>query len=359
MLASPVLEQQRKAGAALGEAFGWQLSKVYSSVAEEYEAATQGVGLVDRSYVGRLKVTGADSLDLLNRLSTNNLEELSVGRGTGTVFTSSKGRILDLLLVFMQDDGLLVFTGPENRQKIIEWIDFYTFAEDIEVQDVTEETAMLALLGPEAAHLLGELTGQDVSSLSRYEFTSTNLSGVDISAIRTDFASLPGYDLVMTASQAEQVWTELVEKGKEHQISPVGMETIEVIRVENGVPECGKELSEKINPLEANLLEFISFNKGCYIGQEVVTRLNTYKKVQKYLMGLSWESGDDPVPNADLTLEGKKIGWTTSAVRSLRLGKWIGLGYVRKAQAEPGVQLEMEYPGGTVSARVEALPFKV
>ena len=340
------------------EAFGWQLSKVYSSVAEEYVAATQGVGLVDRSYVGRLQVTGADRLDLLNRLSTNNLEELSVGRGTGTVLTSSKGRIIDLLLVLMQQDGLLVFTGPENRQKVTEWIDFYTFAEDIEVQDVTEETAMLALIGPEAAHLLGDLIGPGVSSLSRYEFMSANLSGVDVSAIRTDFAGLPGYDLIIKASQAEQVWTELVEKGRDYGLSPVGMQTLEAIRVEQGIPESGKELDEKVNPLEANLLELISFNKGCYIGQEVVTRLDTYKKVQKYLMGLSWESESDPVPNAELTLEGKKIGWTTSAVRSPRLNKWIGLGYVRKLQAEPGVQLEMASPEGAISAVVEALPFK-
>ena len=271
MLTSPVLDLQKEAGAALADAYGWRLPNTYSSVAEEYEAATQGVGLLDRSYVGRLKLTGKDGLDLLNRLSTNKLEDLTVGQGMYTVLTSNKGRILDLLFVLRLDDHLLVLTGPENRRKVADWIDLYTFTEEVAVQDVTEEMAILAVMGSKAASLLDELTAPaSGGSLSKYDSALASIGDTEVLVIRTDFAGLPGYDMALPASQARQLWRELSNRGAGLGIKPVGMGALDVVRVEQGVPMYGEELTEAINPLEANLLDFISFDKGCYVGQEVV-----------------------------------------------------------------------------------------
>ena len=359
MPTSPVLELQTQSGATVGEAHGWRLPSAYSNLVDEYEAATSSVGLVDRSYIGRLKLAGEEALDLLNRLSTNDLELLTeAGQGMHTVLTSNKGRIIDLLFVLRQDDHLLVLTAPETRQKVADWIDFYTFAEDVAVHDVTEETAMLAVTGPNAAPLLDEITGQKVSSLTPHDSLSFSIDNVEVTLVRTDFIGLPGYDMTIPASQAQRLWTQLLEKGEELGIRPVGIEALEVVRVEQGVPLYGKELSEDVNPLEANLLEFISFNKGCYVGQEVVTRLNTYDKVQRHLVGLSWESDEMPASNAGLLLDGKRVGSVTSAVRSPRLNKSIGLGFVRKPQTLPGVLLTMEMAEIQEEVRAEELPFQ-
>ena len=357
MPSSRVLEYQRQSGATIGQAYGWHVPASYSSLSEEYEAATKHVGLLDRSYVGRLRLTGEDGLDLLNRLSTNDLEELaSVGQGMYTVLTSSKGRILDLLFVLKLDDGLLVLTGAESRRTVAEWIDFYTFVEDVAVEDVTEDTAMLAVMGPKAAGLLDELTGHDVSSLDRFHSDSADIGDIPVLVIRTDFASVPGYDLSIPASSAERLWRELLERGAGHGIGPVGLEASELVRIERVVPASGKELSEEFNPLEANMQEFISFNKGCYVGQEVVARLNTYQKVQRRLVSLTWDLDADPRPDAGLMLEGKRVGRLTSAVKSPRLQRSIGLGYVRNAHARSGAQLSIETDGGEIIARVEEAP---
>ena len=354
MPASRVLEFQRQSGATIGQAYGWQVPSSYSSVSEEYEVATNQVGLLDRSYVGRLSVTGEDGLDLLNRLSTNDLDELVVaGQGMYTVLTSSKGRILDLLFVLRLDDGLLVLTGPESRGTVAEWIDFYTFAEDVTVEDVTEDMAMLAVFGPESAALIEEMTGDDVSSLDRFHSAAANIGDMQVLVIRTDFVSVPGYDLAIPASSAERLWSELLERGAEYGIGPVGLEASELVRIERGVPGPGSELSEEFNPLEADMLEFISFNKGCYVGQEVVARLNTYQKVQKRLVSLSWDMDADPPRDAGLMLEGKRVGMLTSAAKSPRLQRGIGLGYVRKKQAQAGTQLTLETASGDIIARVE------
>jgi glycine cleavage system T protein len=358
MLASPVLDLQKEAGARLAEAHGWHLPGVYSSMEEEYQAATRGVGLLDRSYVGRLKITGDDGLDLLNRLSTYKLDDLVIGQGAYTVLTSNKGRILDVLFVLRLEDHLLALTSPENRQKVADWIDLYTFVEDVTVQDTTEDTAMLAMIGPEASVFLGELTGQDVSSLPQQESLHATIGEVEVLIVRTDFINQPGHDIVVPCSRSQQVWKELLDRGETRGVRPVGMDALEAVRIERGVPVYGKDMNEDNNPLEANLIDAISFNKGCYIGQEVVARLDTYKKVQKHLVGLSWDTDDAPIPGASLLLDEKKVGKVTSVVRSPRLGKHIGLGYVRKAQAEPGVQLMAESPDGSkVAAQVEGLPF--
>lgn len=359
MLASPVLDLQKQAGATVSQAFGWSLSSSYSSLAQEYEATRRGVGLVDRSHIGRLRLTGEDALNLLNRLSTNDLELItSVGQGVCTVLTSNKGRILDLLFVHRLEDGLLVLTSPQNRQKVADWIDFYTIVEDVAIRDVTEDTAMLAVVGPRASSLLSEITGHDISSLSRYDSLAAKVSDIEMSVVRTDFASLPGYDMIVPASRAEPLWQHLLDKGAEVGIVPVGMEALEAVRIEEGVPLYGRELSEEVNPLEANLLEWISFNKGCYIGQEVVARLDTYKKVQRHLVGLSWDVDEDPAANAGLFLQGKRVGDITSTVRPPGRSEGIGLGYVRKAHAQAGVRLAVETADGELVAQVEDLPFK-
>ena len=327
-----------------------------SSLEQEYRALTEGVGLLDQSHVGRLSISGEDALDLLNRLSTNELMMIEVGEMVPTVLTSNKGRILDLLFVLRLEDRLVVFTDPENRQKVIDWLDFYTIMEDVSVEDTTEDTAMLSLVGPRAAELLDGLTGGKVGSLELYRSTEATIGGVQVSAIRADFVRLPGYDLVVAASEAEQLAGEIVDHGAAFGMARAGTEALEIVRVEQGVPSYGAELGEEFNPLEAGLKEFVSFTKGCYVGQEVVARLDTYDKVQKRLVGLQWDSDNAPERGAKLVLDGKQVGVVTSAVGAPWLPKGIGLGYVRNAHAQPGTVLPVESESGDVE--VAELPFR-
>jgi len=351
MSESPLLQPHKESGATLASAS----PDHSSSLEEEYAAATADVVVVDRCHVGRLKVSGRDGLDLLNRLSTNNLEELTeAGQGMRTVLTTNKGRVIDLLTVVRLDDYLLVLTGSENQRKVAESIDFYTFSEDVSVDDATDDTVMIGVAGPRAAALLAEVAGQELSAQPRYSAAAVRVGDAEALVIRTDFAGLPGYELVVEAAEAPRLWTVLEDAGAR----PIGVEALDVVRVEQGVPLFGRELTEKVNPLEANLLDSVSFNKGCYVGQEVVARLNTYEKVQRRLVGLSWDGVGCPAVGTALSSDGTKVGEVTSAGYSPRLKKSVGLGYVRKAQAEPGVMLVMgSGEDGGLSARVEALPF--
>ncbi len=332
---------------AQASTIGVQLDRpsVYSSVADEYKALTQKAGLLDTSSYGRLAYSGEDARDLINRLSTNELMTLEEGSGAATVLTSNKGRIVDVLYVLRRSDDLLVFTSPYNGQKVVDWIDFYTIIEDIEVEDLADTTARLSVAGPGAAAALSELAAEGVSSLELNRSIQASIAGASLTILRSDFLKLPGYELIADARDKAALWTAL-----ETAVTPIGTEAEEAVRIEQGIPVYGQELSEDYNPLEAGLIDQISFSKGCYIGQEVVARLNTYKKVQKYLMKLTWDTGVPVAPGAKLMLDGKQAGLVTSSAVSPVDGAGVGLGYVRKAQATAGTRLAVE--GGSEEVEV-------
>ena len=317
---------------------------VYSTVREEYDALTKGIGLVERSHLGRLKVSGADAIDLLDRLTTNKLNDMPVGDVEGTVLTTNKGRIIDLLFVVRRDDHLLVITGPETRQRVAEWIDFYTFIEDVVVEDVSEQTAMLSVAGRKVAEVLPQLSDMPLSYSARL-----TIRGIEVLALHTEMAGVVGYDLIVPVEEAAALRDALTTVGA----VPVGSHAAEIRRIEAGFAEYGGELHEDYNPLEAGLKDYISFNKGCYIGQEVVARLNTYDKVQKHLMCLSLGAGDAPELPSPLMHEGRQIGTLTSTVEALDGDRTIGLGYVRKAHAQEGTRLLTE---SGVEVVVEGFP---
>ncbi|MEE9325016.1 MAG: aminomethyltransferase family protein [Dehalococcoidia bacterium] len=356
---SSLYEAQKRLNPQWTEFHHWDLPMVFSSADREYEAAKKSVALMDRSYVGRIKVQGQDSLDLLNRLTTNSLMELKPGMGTSTVLTSNKGRVLEHLIVYARDDSLLLLVSPQNRQKAMEWIDRYIFTEDVTLSDITEETGMLSLFGPRSAEALKGLSGQDIQGLLMHHCTKLSVEGIQTLACRAENIAGLGFNLIMDAPQLEKAWEFFLSKGEGYGIKPMGREAYEILRIEGGIPEYGKELSEDINPLEARLDSSISFTKGCYVGQEVVARLNTYKKVQKYLVGIQFDADSSPQAGEKLRIEGDEVGYLTSVACPPNGSKVIALGYVRAKHAEPGVKVYASDGQKERSGEIVELPFAI
>ena len=317
---------------------GFQLPAVYADFASEYEAATTTVGVHDASYMGRLKATGEDGLDLLNRMSTNNVMDLRVGEGAVTILTTDRGRIIDVLGVVNQGDHVTLLTSPSRQQTVIEWLDKYTIMEDLTIENVTAETTMLALVGPDSETILGLTSSHGPQdSLTAH---SVQLGEVDVLAIEQPLGTLSRYWLITSPDDATRLWQHLTEAGA----VPLGWTAMEAARVNFGVPEFGPELGEPYNPLEAGLIGSVDFAKGCYIGQEVIARLDSYKKVQKYLVSLIFDAYATVSPGDELLQGGKQVGTVTSVAPEPSDGVLKGLGYVKAAAAIPGANLEVAGP---------------
>ena len=335
---SPLHSVTSQAASTIQGRYGWELPAAYTDAASEYTAATTAAVVYNASYMGRVKATGDDALDLLNRLSTNSLIDLEPGQGAPTILTTDRGRILDLVTVFSAGDHLLLLTSPGLQETVIKFLDKYTIMEDLVVEDVSSVTAMLTIWGPESSACLEKATGAQIANLPPNHTVEADLEGSPIRIAACALSGLAGYYLITPVEVAAGAWDQVIAAGA----TPMGTEAYEALRVWNGVPVHGLEMGEDYNPLEAGLIGSIDFAKGCYIGQEVIARLDTYKKVQKYLVKLVFNPGSTVAAGTLLQHDGQTVGKVTSVATLPSTGESIGLGYVRTQHGVVGTKLQLE-----------------
>jgi len=295
------------------------------------DAAESACAVADRSDLGRLIGTGPDLLGLLHRLSTGDVKNLRPGEGRETVVTNAKGRIVERLFVHhLGEDGVLLVGGPDGAPRSLAHFAKFTFAENTGLSDVTAATFAFALLGPRwanAARALG------IPDLPPYGTSPCTLAGLRVHAARTNGFDADGVLVIGPRDGAGPVRSALVAAAASEGGGEIEAEALESWRILRGLPAPGHELTEEHNPLEAGLREAVSFTKGCYVGQEVVARLNTYGKVARSLVRLDLPPGA-PVPatGAIVRKGGREIGAVTSAIRPPGRSAPVALAYLKSRE---------------------------
>jgi len=330
------------------------------AAAADFRAAHHDAVLADPFGIAALRLTGKDAVDLLHRLSTNDLKAIREGGGAPTVFTTAKGRIFALATVHRLPGALTLLVATDRAEALRAWIDRYTFREEVQVEDRRVSHATLAVCGPRAASIVTAGFPQ-AAGLARHGAAEVELDGVPALLVRTFPLAGDAWLVNVPRAAAEAARARLMAAadGRLVHASP---ETVEALRVEAGLPLSGRELTEEHNPWEARLDEAISLSKGCYVGQEVIARLNTYRKVARLLVRLESEGTSaaaavaEPVPfpeGAPVSAEGESIGVVTSSV-VLPEGesRVLALAYVRDEDAVPGKKVMVATPAGPREAVV-------
>lgn len=306
------------------------------------QAAREGVVVYDRSNWGIIRVADDDRLRFLHNQSTNDFQSLKPGEGCDTVMVTSTARTIDLVTGYVLDDAVLLLVSPGRRQFLLQWLDRYIFfADKVQLTDITEETATFSLIGPGSDAMIeklgaGSLIGQSYGN-------HILVDGFRI-AVGSSLA-LPGYTLIFPATEKQKIWQQILEYGA-LELSDRGWE---MLRILQGRPAPDLELTDDYNPLEVGLWQTISFNKGCYIGQETIARLNTYKGVKQYLWGIRLNA---PVePETIITIGDEKIGKLTSYTE-IPDGHF-GLGYIRSKAGGVGLKVQV----GETTGEVVSIPF--
>jgi folate-binding protein YgfZ len=309
-------------------------------------AVKTGVAICDRSHWGRIRVSDSDRLRFLHNQTTNQIQMLQPGQGCDTVFVNSTGRTIDLAIACVEDESVLLFVSPQQAAPLIDWMDRYIFfADKVKLADATDSTVAFTLLGPDSLTLLSEFGVTDLDSLTHGDHRSITIADLPAHIIADSGLTLPGFTLVAAAEVGAALWTRLTAAGA----VPLGEQVWQELRIADGRPMPGAELTEDYNPLEATLWQAVSFEKGCYIGQETIARLNTYQGVKQQLWGLRLE--DIAVPGTAITHGDSKIGLLTSCVPTP--DGVLGLGYIRTKAGGQGLPVTI----GEVSAQVVAIPF--
>ncbi|HSD83766.1 MAG TPA: glycine cleavage T C-terminal barrel domain-containing protein [Anaerolineae bacterium] len=321
-------------------------------IEREYAAAQTGSVLIDAAAWGRLKFTGKNRVDFLQRLSTNDLLSLQAGQGAGTVFTTPIARIIDRTVAYVRQADVLMLTSRGNQARVLQWLRKYIFFnDDVQIEDVTEKTGMLSVYGALANQIVARLTGADLAALPLHHWRAVPVAEVEVMIARADPIAHGGFHLIFEKGAQANVWQALQEAGA----VPSSEATYQILRVEAGRPEFGHELGDEYIPLEANLWNDVSFKKGCYTGQEIIARMESRQKLAKRLVGLRFE-GAMALP-ATLWLAEQEVGVVTSVVHSPALG-WIGLGYLKSSGGAEAQVVQSRSGERMVQTMVSALPFK-
>jgi tRNA-modifying protein YgfZ len=313
---------------------GQAVPRHYGDPAAEYAAAHTGAVVVPRSHEGRVRASGRDRLDLLHRMSTNDLASLAPGQARATVLTTAVARIVDLLWVLHRGETVLFLTSPGRATPVRRWLATYTFYNDqVKFEDASSELGQLGLYGPRAPEVAEALL-PGASALEDDRFAEQD--GLIVARGRALAGA--GFTAIAPHAAIADLWQRALQAGA----TPAGEDAWQMLRLKAGLPDGSTELTEDYIPLEANLWPAVSFSKGCYIGQEIIARMESRGKLARRLVSLKLES---PVePGAEVrSSDGPLLGTVTSAATLPDLGP-VALAYLKTAGAVTGQTVHV---GGT------------
>jgi aminomethyltransferase len=298
---------------------------------EGYRAAHETAVFVDRSRLGMLKLSGATRLDLIHRMSTQDVKRLGPGEGAATIMTTDIGRIIDRLILYAASDSVYCLTGEDHAGALARFLMRNVFFnDDFRLEDLSPTTGILGVYGPRAGEMLAAAGFTDVA-IPLHHWRQTEVGGSAAYLHRTDPVAGDGYFVMSAAADLPALRERLAAAG----IVPIDEETFDYLRIESGLPRFGRELTLDYIPLEAGLWADVSFAKGCYTGQEIIARMESRGKLAKRLVRLR---PDAPVEaGTEITAGGRGAGTVTSAADG-PAGP-LALGYVRTGALADGAEL--------------------
>ncbi|MBH0205441.1 MAG: aminomethyl transferase family protein [Nitrospira sp.] len=346
-------------GASFEEAAGWNMPAHYGDVASEHHAVRQAVGIADLSHRGKIRVTGDDRVKWLQSIISNDILPLTPGQGRYSSFLTHKGKMLTYFRLYMQTDAVMLEDVGEIGETTFQALrKFLLYGTKAKMENCAESWGLLLLSGPKAGQVMESAFGVDVTDLKPVNFVTAQIGGSHALVLRTEETGEIDIEILIPASGLLPAWTALLEAGEKYGIKPVGTHAREALRIEAGIPKAGPDLNEEIVPPEANLEDkAFSLSKGCYPGQEVVARMDTYGNVRRHLVGLVLKDTDIPTKGAKLFSGDREVGWISSAVRSPQLNQVIAFGFPLRDFSKPGTALTVEIEGARHETTVHALPF--
>ncbi len=332
----------------------WLLPKTYREVSQELGQTRSSIGLYDLSYRGMVFLTGKDVTDLLQRISTNDLTQLAAAGTLPTLFCDARGRFIDQVQLFHFDEGELAVSCHPQAETLFNWLERFIIMEEVEAQKSENNFVYLSLCGPKALQAVRAFSGE---SIEEEDYLVLNQAAPFVAIVRNKFSKWPTYEMLFCGDGKLLAVERLVSIVKDFGGGWIGHQAAEILRIEAGIPASGSEINDQYNPHEARLLHAVSFTKGCYTGQEVIARLDTYDKVQKYLMVAELQASiTEPLP-VNVYFEEQPIGILTSYAFDPHGQKHWGLAYIKKNYAIEDFKLQVFCGDFKVAATLHLPPW--
>ena len=347
---TPLYDEHKALGARLVDFAGWEMPVQYEGIKAEHQAVRERAGLFDVSHMGEVVFRGPDAESAVQRLVTRDVSRLNEGQAGYAAVCYDSGGTVDDVLVYKTPDDFLVVVNASNREKDLAHFRENTGDLDVEVADESDDWALLALQGPEAAGILQRLTETDLSGLKYFRYAVGEVDGSYAVISRTGYTGEDGFELYLRPDDAPAVWNTLIAAGA----APVGLGARDTLRLEAGMCLYGNELDPETTPLEAGIGFAVHLDKGeAFIGQDAL-REEEQKGLRKRLVGFKLEGRGIARHDHPVTANGEPAGRVTSGTLSPTLNEAIGLALVAPDVEDSFEVVIRERP---VEARAVPLPF--
>jgi aminomethyltransferase len=358
---TPLFDEHVSLGGKLVPFAGWEMPVQYpTGITAEHRAVRSAAGLFDVSHMGEFVVRGPQALELLQHVTVNDVAQLEVGQAQYTALCYESGGVVDDLLVYRYADRYMVVVNASNLSKDWAWLSTHAASFDVEIEDVSTGTALLALQGPAARSILRPLADVDVDAVEYYRFTEGSVAGVAGTIAGTGYTGEDGFELYVPAADAVKVWRALLEAGRPTGLVPTGLGARDSLRLEMGYALYGNELDADHTPLEAGLGWITKLDdpsgKGDFIGRDALLRQKR-EGVPHRLVGLLLGERAFPRHGYAVVAGGQPVGVVTSGTLSPSLGRGIALAYVPAEHAKAGTALQVDARGRLLDALVSRPPF--
>ncbi len=351
---SAQLEALEKASGAVFAPFTDRaLPARFTTPQDEWAAVRQRCGLLDAGFRALLRLAGSDRSTFLQGMVSNDVARLTAGQGTYAALLTQQGKIVSDLRIYVLPDELWIDVPAARATPTRESLERYIIADDVEFSTDESWAPLVAVEGPQADRVLVAVLGESASDLQPFAHRELTFDGGKIRAVAASHTGERGYLLYGDPATGARLWEHCRAAGAE----PVGMEALDVLRVEAGIPWHGRDFDEDTLISEVGLETAISYKKGCYLGQEVVERVAARGQVHRKLVGLVCDGRQVPPAGAKLLSDGNEVGWVTSAVWSPARQATVALGYAGRDRWDVGSELRVGTADAATVAHVVALPF--
>ena len=352
----------KRMGARLISFGGWSMPVEYagSGIAREHTAVRNTAGLFDVSHMGELEVTGPQALDLIQYVTSNDASRLSYdekgGQAQYSVLTTPEGTAVDDLLVYRRSrDRFMLVVNAANIESDFDWIQSHnTF--DAQLENISNQTGLLALQGPRAVGILQPLTDAALDSIRPYHFVSAKVLGIEATLSRTGYTGEDGFELYFSAQESDSLWNGILQAGQPAGLLPAGLGARNTLRLEAKLLLYGNDLDRSTALLEAGLGWIVKLEKGDFVGKDALAKQKA-EGLQRKLAGFVMLGRDVARDHYPVYVNGTEVSHVTSGSPSITLKQNIGLTYLPIAHSAAGSRLEVSVRGRACEAEVVPTPF--
>ncbi|MBC7235194.1 MAG: glycine cleavage system aminomethyltransferase GcvT [Chloroflexi bacterium] len=352
-------ERHVERGARMVEFAGYWLPVQYpTGPKEEHLRVRQAAGLFDIDHMGQVRVTGRDALSFLQHLMTADVSKIQVGQAHYALMCYHDGTIVDDTFIYRLPEGYWVVINAANNAKDTRWMEVQRERFEVRVDNVSEETYMLALQGPLAERILQPLCVADLSRLAYHTFVETRVVDVPTLIGRTGYTGEDGFELYFPRERAVHIWDRLLEVGEPQGLIPCGLAARDSLRLEACMPLYGQEISAERTPIEAGLGWAVTLEKGAFVGRDALLKAQLEGPDERLVAFCMVERGM-PRHGYPVVVNGQEVGEVTSGIYSPTMDDFIGMAYVPVEFSRPGTEIGILIRGRAHRARVVRKPFYV